>query len=922
MVVNEYVTVNAGQLVSAPASILLTNDLDPEGGALSIVKFGQASHGTFTQSADGTISYVSAPGFVGQDTVTYVVQDAAGNQTTGTIYLNVVSTANVPPTLQDEYATVQAGNAVTADPSVLLANDGDANGDKLTIVGFGKPTVGTLVQNADGTITYTAPPDYSGPATFTYTVSDGKGGESTATVYLTVAGAPNSAPVAGNDAANVAHAGSVTINVLANDTDANGDKLTVTGVNQPAHGSAVLNADGTVTYKANAGYSGTDTFTYTVADGKGGTSTATVAVQVAAAPNVAPVAGDDTANVAHAGSVTINVLANDTDANGDKLTVTGVNQPAHGSAVLNADGTVSYKANAGYSGTDTFTYTVADGKGGTSTATVAVNVAAKVMDLSAPDLVASNDSGFSNSDNYTNATKLSFVIGAMEKAGDVPNLYVNGVKVASTYDASSGIITAVNAIAPGNHQVTYTFTNAAGAESAKSAVLSVTIDTTAPTANVPDLLDSSDTGLNNKDDTTSDNRPAFSVGNVAPTDRATLWIDGSEVAAIYDADQRTIRPVDAIADGAHSVSLKVIDLAGNVSAASTALTIAIRTDVPPASLNTPDMLTLADSGSSNVDNITANTKPGFVVGEKIRGGSMLLLVDGVEVAATYDPVAKTLTPTVALTEGLHQISTINVSGTGVKSAPSPALTIDIDAIKETPTNGADMVAASDSGLSQTDNITNNTRPSFTVGAPPKAGDTMNLYIDNQKVDAVYDEAAGTLTPVAALTPGQHWVAWSVTNAAGVESGLAAIGDRPGVVATYYDGNWVAQASEVTSTVNQDWGFGGPAYMTDSFITSYKGKLVPPTTGEYTFQSWADNGVRLYVDGKLLIEDVRFEEFGLRTSGGITLEGGKEYTLIMEHHEHHGAASVDLRWREPGKTEFVTIPAGTPQMGASTPMPAT
>ena len=107
VIVNEYVTVNAGQLVSAPASVLLSNDSDAEGDALSIVRFGQASHGTFTQNQDGTVSYISAPGFVGEDTVTYVVQDAAGNQSTGTIYLNVVGVANVPPTLQDDYQAAE-----------------------------------------------------------------------------------------------------------------------------------------------------------------------------------------------------------------------------------------------------------------------------------------------------------------------------------------------------------------------------------------------------------------------------------------------------------------------------------------------------------------------------------------------------------------------------------------------------------------------------------------------------------------------------------------------------------------------------------------------------------------------------------------------------------------------------------------------
>ncbi|RMF41455.1 MAG: hypothetical protein D6754_00950 [Alphaproteobacteria bacterium] len=89
--------------------------------------------------------------------------------------------------------------------------------------------------------------------------------------------------------------------------------------------------------------------------------------------NAAPFAIDDTANTTGTTPVTLDPAANDLDLEGDALSVTAVGTAAHGSVVLNADGTVTYTANAGYVGADSFTYTVSDGTG-TDTGTVNVTI--------------------------------------------------------------------------------------------------------------------------------------------------------------------------------------------------------------------------------------------------------------------------------------------------------------------------------------------------------------------------------------------------------------------------------------------------------------------------------------------------------------------------------------------------------------------
>ena len=189
----------------------------------------------------------------------------------------------------------------------------------------------------------------------------------------------NSPPVAVNDSATTPKNTPVTIPVLANDTDADHDTLSVTHLTNPAHGAVALNANNTVTYTPNAGFLGTDTFTYTANDGPHDSNVATVTVQV---KNTPPVGVDDSASTFKNIPVTINVLGNDSDADGDAISVSSLGSPAHGSATLNADKTVTYTPNAGFSGTDSFTYRPFDGTDAGNVTTVTVQVINRPPDCS------------------------------------------------------------------------------------------------------------------------------------------------------------------------------------------------------------------------------------------------------------------------------------------------------------------------------------------------------------------------------------------------------------------------------------------------------------------------------------------------------------------------------------------------------------
>src|SRR6185312_11566749 len=163
--------------------------------------------------------------------------------------------------------------------------------------------------------------------------------------------AVNDAPVANADSSTVAEDGTVNVAVLGNDTDPDGDTLSVASVTQGTHGAVVINPDKSVKYTPAANYNGSDSFTYTVSDSNGGTATGTVTVTITAV-NDAPVANADAATVAEDGTVNVAVVGNDTDPDGDTLSVASVTQGAHGAVVINPDKTVKYTPAANYNGSD------------------------------------------------------------------------------------------------------------------------------------------------------------------------------------------------------------------------------------------------------------------------------------------------------------------------------------------------------------------------------------------------------------------------------------------------------------------------------------------------------------------------------------------------------------------------------------------
>jgi len=344
---------------------VLDNDSDPDGDGLVVQSVTRPTHGTVVNHG-GTVTYTPDPGFNGPDSFSYVVTDGNGGSDTANVAVTIES-INDAPVAADDSDTTDEDAPITID---VLDNDSDPDGDGLVVQSVTQPSHGTAV-NHGSTVTYTPDPGFNGPDSFEYTISDGNGGSDTASVSIAVA-TINDVPVAADDSDTTDEDVPVTIDVLDNDSDPDGDGLVVQSVTQPTHGT-VVNHGGTVTYTPDPGFNGTDSFTYTISDGNGGRATAAVGIAIDSV-NDAPVAQDDSGATDEDIPVTIDVLNNDSDPDGDGLVVQSVTQPSNGT-VVNHSGTVTYTPDPGFNGPDSFEYTISDGNGGTDTASASIAVA-------------------------------------------------------------------------------------------------------------------------------------------------------------------------------------------------------------------------------------------------------------------------------------------------------------------------------------------------------------------------------------------------------------------------------------------------------------------------------------------------------------------------------------------------------------------
>ena len=239
--------------------------------------------------------------------------------------------------------------------------DGSETGDDLDTLdlrGVGPISIAYDPANAEnGTVTFL---DTAGAPTGTMT-------------FVNIENVLSDLPDANPDLATTPEDTPVTIPVLANDMDGNGQPLTISGTPTAANGTVTVNPDGTISYAPNPNFNGTDTITYTVTDPDGNEATSTVTVTVTPV-NDAPEANPDTSVTPLNTAVTFAVLGNDTDVDGDTLTLQGTPTSPNGTVAVNADGTLTFTPTTGFTGDAVVSYTIVDAEGLTDTTTWTITV--------------------------------------------------------------------------------------------------------------------------------------------------------------------------------------------------------------------------------------------------------------------------------------------------------------------------------------------------------------------------------------------------------------------------------------------------------------------------------------------------------------------------------------------------------------------
>lgn len=319
----------------------------------------------------------------------YPMTDGPFSGSQANFNLNGVTFPNTPPVATNFKTSAVTNTATVIDLAARAYDtDGTLNPASVAVVPASGPTNGAVVNNGDGTVTYTSAAAYTGPDSFRYTIDDNLGDTSNeATVTITVLAVANSAPVA-NDV-EFTTPEDVPLNIAVTDlddlgtpvsTDAEGDPLAFENIYEISTlGSAVIGVPNTITtYTPPGEFSGVDTFDFVTNDGPNDSNIATVTVTVTPVndgPQCTDVSLASDIDTPLPIDVADDLLSTCTDIEGDAITLESFTQPMQaGSMVVdNGDGSLTYTPAANFQGQDSFTYTATDGTD-TDTKTVTIDV--------------------------------------------------------------------------------------------------------------------------------------------------------------------------------------------------------------------------------------------------------------------------------------------------------------------------------------------------------------------------------------------------------------------------------------------------------------------------------------------------------------------------------------------------------------------
>ncbi|MEJ5992766.1 Ig-like domain-containing protein, partial [Ramlibacter sp. PS3R-8] len=712
--------------VTMTTASLLANDTDPDAGdTLSVTGVANPVGGTVSL-VGGNVTFTPNPNFTGTASYDYTVSDGNGGTSTATVTITVTPQQDAPTANNDTAGTTE-DTAVAIPLASLLGNDTDPDaGDTLTVTAVGNPVGGT-VSIVGGNAVFTPNPNFTGPATFEYTISDGNGGTDTDTVTVNVAAAQD-APTANGDSFSTAEETPVTMttaSLLANDTDPDtGDTLAVTGVSNPVGGTITL-VGGNVTFTPAPNFTGAASYDYTISDGNGGTSTATVTVNVTPQQD-APTANNDTAATTEDTPVSISLAAlagNDTDPDGDTLTVTAVGNPVGGTVTI-VGGNAVFTPNPNFTGAATFEYTLGDGNGGTDTATVTVNVVA-VQDPPA----AINDVVSTAEDTPVVIPTSSLLANDVDPdIGDVLAVSSVGGAIGGTVSLAGGNVTFTpDPNFTGAGSFTYTISDGQGGVSSASVTVNV-----APVQDPPSATNDS---VTTAEDTPVTISPATLTGNDSDADGDTLGVTavGSAIGgSVAIVGGNIVFTPDPDFTGTGSFVYTVSDGQGGTDTATVSVDVTPVQDAPSAANDvaattedTPVSIPLATLLGNDADPDAGDTLTVVSVGNAV--GGTVTIVGGNAVFTPAPDFIGTATFDYTISDGQGGSDTATV-------------TVTVAAAQDAPTASADIrTTAEDTPVTLT------TASLLANDTDPDAGDTLTVTGVSNAVGGTVSLVGGNVT---------------------------------------------------------------------------------------------------------------------------------------------------------------------------------
>lgn len=354
--------------VANPAEIRLLEDgtkafrleaSDPEGDPISFILTSQPKNGKLSGKAP-SLNYHPNPNFNGTDEFSFKVSDGSRESAAVKVQLEVSAVNDAP------WAKSANLSSLEDEIVVLGLQLGDPDGDKLQLDFTQKPENGFVIED-NGDWVYIPNPHFNGRDLIKFRAFDGKLVSNEATLTIDVK-ASNDAPIASNSKVTAQEGKRISFELVASDVD--GDPMTYKLITAPEHGKIESSKDKKWAYTPNSGYNGTDSLTFRVSDGQVQGNIAQVSFDITER-NDAPVVASSTFALLEDGELKVKLIASDPE--GDKLTYKVTASSTKGSLTGNGP-TYTYKPEANFNGTDTFTVVANDGQSNSQPAVVTLVV--------------------------------------------------------------------------------------------------------------------------------------------------------------------------------------------------------------------------------------------------------------------------------------------------------------------------------------------------------------------------------------------------------------------------------------------------------------------------------------------------------------------------------------------------------------------